>query len=418
MLLTELYPRRRDRRRYSSLAILGEILEGYARWLFDQGYPRYRVHQHFRAVRRLDQLLSERGTHDSNDLSRDRLQACAPASRLDDPELAMIVGFLDRYLEGEGIFPSAPPTRIEAKGAAYRLYLERVRGLAPSTGSEHTATVAEFLEYLHYEEDPTCLTALTRADLEAFVCKVARRRGRASLQHTVAHLRAFLRFLAVQGEAPTGLDTQIDTPRVYRGEQLPRSLPWETVCALLQSIDRSTPKGRRDYAMFLLMATYGLRTCEVVALTLNDIEWRAGRIHVSQGKTANCLVLPLTDEVGASLLDYLQHGRPPLPLREVFLRCEAPPGVLRPSAVGGAFRRWTARSGLNIPFQGPHCLRHSYAVHLLREGTPLKVIGDILGHRSAESTCVYLRLSIDDLREVALPLPHAPTGNVDREVVA
>ena len=137
-----------------------------------------------------------------------------------------------------------------------------------------------------------------------------------------------------------------------------------------------------------------------------------GRILVSQRKTAAQLVLPLTDSVGDALVGYLRRGRPPLPYREVFLRGRAPAGLLRSTAVTEAFQAWARRSGLDIPFQGPHCLRHSYAVHLLRQGTPLKTIGDVLGHRNAESTCVYLRLDVEDLRDVALHLPaeSAPEG--------
>ena len=146
--------------------------------------------------------------------------------------------------------------------------------------------------------------------------------------------------------------------------------------------------------MLLLIATYGLRSCEIVTLTLDDIDWRAGQLRISQHKTASWLVLPLTDEVGASLVDYLHHRHPCLPYREVFLRCRVPEGVLKRTAVTDVFQAWSRRSGLDIPFHGPHCLRYSYAMHLLREGTPLKTIGDILGHRTAESTCVYLRLSI------------------------
>ena len=242
----------------------------------------------------------------------------------------------------------------------------------------------------------------------------------------VGHLRAFLRFPASAGEVPTGLDTQIDTPRVYRGEQLPRALPWDTVRALLQTIDRTTPLGRRDYALFLLMATYGLRACEVVTLTLDDVKWRAGRLRIPQRKTRGSLRLPLTDEVGTALLDYLRHGRaalnvrrqrvpfqgpPPRSCRELFLRCRTPRGVLKPTAVTEAFQAWSKRSGLPIPFQGPHCVRHSFAVHLLRSGLSLKTIGDLLGHRTLESTCVYLRLAVDDFRDVALPLPATAGGS-------
>ena len=177
--------------------------------------------------------------------------------------------------------------------------------------------------------------------------------------------------LASAGEIPTGLDAQIDTPRVYRGEQLPRALPWDTVRALLDSIDRATPMGRRDYAIFLLMATYGLRACEVVTLTLDDVEWRAGRLRIPQRKTRGSLWLPLTDEGGTALLDYLRHGRhaltvrrqrvpfrggPPRSYRELFLRCRTPTGVLKPTAVTEAFQAWSK----------PQRPRHSVP------GTPLR----------------------------------------------
>jgi site-specific recombinase XerD len=204
----------------------------------------------------------------------------------------------------------------------------------------------------------------------------------------------------------TGLAEQIDTPRVYRGERLPRALAWETVLGFLKAIDRATTIGRRDYAMFLLIATYGLRTSEVVALTVDQIQWRERTIRVPRSKVGCPLLLPLTEDVGAAVIDYLRHSRPALARREVFLRVRPPQGALKPTAVTEAFQAWARRSGLPIPFHGPHCLRHSLAVHLLRQGTALKTIGDLLGHRSAESTCVYLRLQVDDLRDVALDLPH------------
>jgi integrase len=182
-------------------------------------------------------------------------------------------------------------------------------------------------------------------------------------------------------------------------------LPWDTVLAFLQSIDRSTPMGRRDYAMFLLVVTYGLRACEVVSLTLDDIDWRADRLCVPRRKVRSPLVLPLTPEVGAAIVAYIRDGRPRLTYREVFLRERAPAGTLEPTVFGHVFRGRIRSSGLTIPDLGPHCLRHSLAIHLLRQGLPLKSIGDLLGHRNAESTCVYLRLHVEDLRDVALDLP-------------
>jgi site-specific recombinase XerD len=299
----------------------------------------------------------------------------------------------------------APPR--EQLVAVYRAGLERVRGLAASTVTHHGATASALLTFLGFDGDAAILRHLGPRQLEGFLRAVGTRIGRASLQHTVAHLRSFLRFLATRGDIVQGLDAAIDTPRLYRGERLPRALPWATVQAFLAAIDRATPMGRRDYAMFLLVATYGLRTSEVAALRLDDIEWRASRLRVSRPKTQTPLCLPLTQEVGAALLDYLQHARPDLPCREVFLRVRAPAGPLAPTAVTEAFQAWTRRGGLPIPYQGPHCLRHSLAVHLLRQGTPLKASGDLLGHRSVESTCVYLRLHVEDLRDAGLDLPQA-----------
>jgi site-specific recombinase XerD len=254
------------------------------------------------------------------------------------------------------------------------------------------------------------LADLKGSDIEAFVQDRGRRLSRASLQHEIAHLRSFLRFLALRGDSPPGLDEQIDTPRVYRLERLPRALPWETVGNFLRSIDRSAGRGLRDYAIFLLIATYGLRTSEVASLKLDQIDWRNGRIYARPSKTQIPLLLPLTDQVAAVLVDYLRRGRPTLPHREIFLSCRVPGGPLGATAVSESFKVWVKRSGLSIPVQGPHCLRHSYAVHLLRQGTPLKTIGDLLGHRSTESTCVYLRLAVEDLRDVALPLPTEAAG--------
>jgi len=424
-MLLELYPR--VHRRYTSLAILGPILDGYGSWLLEQGYSTDRLREHFCAARRLVPRLQQRGVGALTSLTRARLRACAPGDSQEDPNLAVLVRQLERYCEFElALYPAPALTRIEQRVAAYATYLLQVQGLAPSTVSEYRRTVGEFLDYIGYEKLPRRLAALDRQDLDTFLCAVGPRKSRSYLQSMVGHLRAFLRFLASAGEIPTGLDTQIDMPRVYSEETLPRALPWDTVRALLHAIDRSTPMGRRDYAMFLLMATYGLRACEVVALTLDDVEWRTGRLRILQPKTRGLLWLPLTDEVGAALLDYLRHGRAALNVRrqrvpfrggtsrsyrELFLRCRTPTGVLEPGAVSAAFKAWSKRSGLAIPFRGAHCLRHSYAMHLLRSGLSLKTIGDLLGHRALESTCAYLRLAVDDLRDVALPLPAAVDRN-------
>jgi integrase/recombinase XerD len=402
-MLETLFPRRH--RRLSALPLLGPYAEGFAQWLLEGGYPRLPVRLRLRQLPRVEGLVRDLGVGAVTDLTAAALLALAPKDSQDDIELAAVIRSLVRYLSSIDQLVHAVPTARERLVDAYVSHVRDVRGLANSTCVQHAATASEWLSFLGFDGDDGVLRAVGTDQIQAFLRLVGPRQSRASLQHIVAQLRSFLRFLAGRGLAPSGLDTQIDTPRVYRGERLPRALPWETVLAFLQAIDRSTPMGRRDYAMFVLITTYGLRTCEVTELRLDDVHWRARELHVPRSKTRSPLVLPLTDNVGAALIAYLQDGRPALPHREVFLRARAPTGTLHPAAVTDAFQRWVRHSGLRIPYQGAHCLRHSLAVHLLREGTALKTIGDLLGHRDAESTCVYLRLHVEDLREVALDLP-------------
>lgn len=402
-MLAEFCPRIHTR--YTSLRLLGSHVEGFFAWLQAEGYPPLPIRLRLHALPRLEARLRRRGVRRLEGLRGSEILRLAPRDSQDDVYLSAVVRSLTRYLDARGVLGQEATTPCEQVITAYRTYLDRVRGLADSTLTQHCATAGDLLSFIGFDGDPTSLRALRPPQIEAFLRSATTRLCRASLQHTAAHLRSLLRFLASRGDVDRGLDAWIDTPRLYRGEQLPRALAWETVQAFLAAIDRSTPRGRRDYAMFLLIATYGLRTSEVAALRLDDLEWRARRIRVGRPKSRGPLILPLTDEVGAALVDYLRHARPDLPYREVFLRVRAPAGRLKPTAVTEAFQTWTRRGALSIPYQGPHCLRHSVAVHLLRQGAPLKAIGDLLGHRSIESTCVYLRLHVEDLRDAALELP-------------
>jgi integrase/recombinase XerD len=402
-MLAEMFPRAHAR--FTSLPLLGPHLDGFVVWLGSQGYSDLPVRRRIRETPRVEALLRRRRVLRLGSLSRAQLLELAPRDSQDDICLAAVVRSLARYLDALGLLARQAPTPHQQVVTAYGTHLGHVRGLADSTLTHHCSTASELLTFLGFDRNRAVLRRVRQRQIEGFLRAAGRRVSRASLQHMVAHLRSFLRFLVSRGDIGHGLDFSIDTPRVYRGERLPRSLPWETVQAFLGAIDRSTPMGRRDYAMFLLIATYGLRTSEIAALRLDDVEWRAGRLRVPRPKTKTPIVLPLTLEIGAALLDYLRHARPDLPYREIFLRVRAPAGPLAPTAVTEAFQGWSRRSALSIPYQGPHCLRHSLAVHLLRQGTSLKAIGDLLGHRSAESTCVYLRLHVDDLRDAALDLP-------------
>ncbi len=415
-MLLELFPTAHQQ--FASLPILGPVLEGYGTWLLGQGYSAECVRAHCRTARRLAQMLVQRGIANLSELTPFQLRGFAPPRAREDSSLAALLHGLERYFESElSLYPPRPLGPLEQCMESYSAYLEQVRGLAPATITDHRHAAAAFLGHLGYGTSPERAATLKSMDIEDFVRLASQRLGRASLQNLIGKVRAFLRFLASAGKVPTGLDERIDTPRIYRYERLPRALPWEMVEAFLRAIDRASLTGLRDYAMFLLIATYGLRVSEVVGLTLDDLEWRARRFRIRQTKTGRILWLPLTDDAGTAVLEYLQRGRPTPtnPYRQVFLRCRKPIRPLGRTTLNHAVCVWAQRSHLPR-FHGVHCLRHSYAVHLLRRGIPLKTIGDLLGHVTTESTWGYLRLAIEDLREVALDLPATMTKNLAQEV--
>ena len=393
--------------KFLSLPLLGPIIDGFDDWLAASGFTRGSRKFSIRMLRFVDTNLRRRRIYDIQKLNQGVLDDCFKALMKTHPCGAGTAHTLGRYLVVSGLIADGrqataipqPPTLSEQ----YTDYLREVRGFAASTISSHRRAAQCFLQ--HLEETGTPVGGIVGSNIESYIAHAGKRLSRGSLQHDIAALRGFLRFLSTNRGAPAGLDHQIDTPRLYRLEQLPRALPWETVRTLLQSVDRTSPMGLRDYAMFLLIATYGLRASEIVAISLEDIRWRQRVLRIHQRKTSSPLELPLTYEVLAALVRHLKRTAPPAPYRRVFLRMRAPMGVLKPTAITEAFQALVRKSGLSIPYQGPHCLRHSYALHLLKNRTPLKTIGDILGHRTAESTSMYLRLATGDLRDVALAVP-------------
>ena len=265
-------------------------------------------------------------------------------------------------------------------------------------------TVADFLARgLDAEQN---LTALTLTDIERYVALRSREVSRHSLQHVVAYLRSFLRFCHDQGQTGRRLDA-IETPRTYRGELPPKALEWSTVQALIQSVELASKAGRRDHCILHLMAHYGLRPSEVVALRLDSINWDTAVLHVVQRKTRSDLFLPLAPQTLLILRDYLANARDVLGTqhRELFLRARCPSGPIERWAIGDIFKKRVREAGLELPGHNVYRLRHTFAMRLLTRGVGVKAIGDLLGHHSLDSTCAYLRLDIDMLRGVALEVP-------------
>lgn len=406
-MLHEFFPRIYPR--YITFPLLGPVLDDFAVWLARNGYRSSTIRVMLGSMARVGRWLREQGIEHPADLDEAVLESCWRAFHRRSNQIGGVVHALSRYLDSRGLLqlsPSEPVGPTAQRLSEYAAHLLEVRGFSAATIRNHVRTAKQFLEHIQYDTEPLRLVELTASDIESFLQYSGNRLERASLQQLVAHLRGFLRFLSVSAILAADLAENIDTPRIYRQEQLPHSLPWETVKALLKSIDQTTAVGLRDYTLLLIIAAYGLRVSEVAALTLDDIHWRERWLQVPCPKVGSAIRLPLTDVAASALLRYLREGRPrDARCRAVFLRSRAPLGPLTPTAVSMVFQRWASRSGLSIPFFGAHCLRHSYAVHLLRTGASFKIIGDLLGHRHADSTCGYLRLAVEDLRTVALPVP-------------
>ena len=339
------------------------------------------------------------------------LQAMSDAHRhfrSRDHHISSAVRCLRLFLQERRLVPRGycpPLTRSEAECARFEQYLRDECGLSESRIQSHTRRLGRFLEFLGFDRDQACLQQLELSRIEAFLHKAAHTNSRQSMQSVVAAVRAFLRRKHAQGILPRPLHLQIDTPKSYRLERLPKTIPWVQVQELLGSIDRSDALGLRDFTLLYLAAAYGFRSCELVGLTLEDVDWRVRSLRVYQSKTRQSVQLPLTDEAATVLIDYLRKARPPSNDRHLFLRSQAPAGPLAPTMVARALKRRIRLSGLKLLPCGAHVLRHSFAVQLLRQGVGAKTIGDVLGHRDIGSTLVYLRLNLDDLRLVAMALP-------------
>jgi site-specific recombinase XerD len=198
----------------------------------------------------------------------------------------------------------------------------------------------------------------------------------------------------------------IQGPRRYRLATVPTTISLDQVRQLLRSVDRRSAIGRRHYAMFLLLAVYGLRAREVVELRLDDIDWRAHVLRVRRSKTGRPLVLPLTAAVAEALVAYLRRGRPQTEAREILVRHHGAPVAFRKSSsVYAVVRHAFDQTQIGSARRGPHVLRHALATHLVQRGFALHTVGALLGHQHPDSTLPYTKLALDDLRSVALDVP-------------
>jgi len=291
----------------------------------------------------------------------------------------------------------------------YERHLREERALATGTIVGCLAEAGQFLRRLPGTDLGSSLSTLSIATIDRYVKQRAETGLARSTRRQVCNdLRAILRYLHASGRIPRDLAPAVMTPSTYRHEGLPSTITPEQIRSILTSArsDRS-PTGIRNYAILLLLATYGLRAGEVCKLRLEDIDWRAGRLTIRHTKTGAETCLPLLSNVGHAILNYLRHVRPQCKDRQIFVAMHAPRrAFLSTNAIHSLLRHHLAQVGLHLNGKrGPHVFRHARAKSLLMAGVPLKTVGDLLGHRSACATAVYLKLDDERLRDIALSLP-------------
>jgi len=288
---------------------------------------------------------------------------------------------------------------------AFRVHMARTRGTCLERQRSYGGHVREFLESVFGRSsvDPRELTA---PDVIRHVTSLVGRYSPSTLSTVGTALRQFLRFLRVYGVREDRLEDAVPLAVKPRLGSLPRHLDPDEVERLIESLDRSTPRARRDRAMLLCVARLGLRAGEVAKILLEDIDWRGAVLHVRARKTGRAARLPLPTDVGEAIVEYLRNGRPATSCRHAFVLHHLRHGEpATPRTVYDAVKVALERAGIDAPIRGPNLLRHTLATRLIRRGASLKEIADLLGHRCLETTQVYAKLDLASLRTVAQPWP-------------
>lgn len=391
---------------------LAPYVAGFAAELLEQGYTRSSAEQHVGFVAHLDRWLVAEGLG-VVDLSASTIQRYLTERRaagyvlyLSGKAMRPLLGYLSPF----GVLPSEPPAPLDAVEelvGRYRDYLLTERGLTPGTVAGYVHLARPFLaSRLRGEE--LDLAGLTAADAIAFVLATCPGRATGSAKLIVTVTRSLLDWLHLIGIVEVPLASAVPAVAGWRLAGLPEALTPGLLRALLGSCDRGTPTGRRDYAIVLLLTRLGLRAGEVAGLGLDDIDWHAGELRVV-GKGNRGESLPLPADVGAAIAAYLRRGRPvSAEGRTVFVRIHAPHRALTAGGVGYVVNAAGERAGLGHVHA--HQLRHSAATAMLRAGSALAEVGQVLRHRSPLTTAIYAKVDRDALAVLARPWPVTAKG--------
>ncbi len=283
------------------------------------------------------------------------------------------------------------------------IFCRKERGLAEPTISLYSLYAGRFLTYCQ-TIGGLLPSQWNHQTIQDYLKKEGEKTGRRGMNSVCSALRSLFRFLQIEGYGLAHRLDKLPRPRIYTHEALPRFLKADQVQRVLNSVERTTKEGIRDYAILILLVTYGMRAAEVARLSLDDLDWIGAKIYLRNRKTRRSDVFPLTVPVGEAIIEYLRNVRPNTGLRQLFLSIKAPICPIRVgSRVSAIVKKYLVASGIPLPDRpGAHLFRHSLAYQLLDSGVSYKVIGDFLGHFSASSTSVYLKIDVSGLGQVAL----------------
>lgn len=389
---------------------LGPHVSAYLVRLASQGYKRPTLYPDALLFADLDRWLKRAGL-EVKDLSECVLERfltwhMRTRSTRRQPKRAALRRLLTMLREG-GVCDAKLHTAVAPAQrwvAEFARHLRQDCGFAVTTTGTYCLAVKRLLHRL-YGGGPVSLRTLSAAQVLKFVGHHVRQYGRSSSQSAMIGLRSFLRFLHRRGEITLDLAATVPSVAGWTLARLPRHLPAGALDRVLAAQPRTSPLGRRDFAILLLLARLGLRSCEVAALRLEDIDWEAARLNVRSHKAGRAIALPLPTEVGRAVAAYLKSGRPRCACREVFVRYQAPLAALSRVAVGHVARHALRRSGITGVSMGAHTFRHTLASDLLRRGASLDQIGRILRHKDASTTAIYAKVDMGALRPLAMRWP-------------
>lgn len=384
---------------------LDPFLASYAECIRGMGFQASPQKHQLWHVRRLSQWMDKRRIAVeslSEEVFVTYLAGLRRAGYVKDGRAATLRRFL-AHLRQIGIVGPAQPSRDDSPIGViqlrYETYLTVERGLSARSLINYVPFVRRFLVE-RFGSGPVCLMDIAARDVSQFVLRHASKMARRRASVMTTALRSFFRFLLQAGAIERDLAACVPRLANWRLATLPKYIAAEDVQRVIDACDRRTGTGHRDRAILLLLARLGLRAGEVTRLDLDDIDWRAGEIQI-RGKTTTHDRFPLSQEVGEAIATYVRCDRPTCSTRSVFVRVPAPRRGLTVSMVSTIVKQALKRSGVRSPTWGSHLLRHSLATTLLGSGATLAQIGDVLRHRSVQTTEIYAKVDLQGLRSIA-----------------